>query len=98
MISLTKTAYEKLVSILGDKRPSIRVEILIGGCGCGGNIPTIVFDEPTDDDVVFEDKGFKFCISKQLDSDFGDVGIDYTEPSFKVHPAHPKGLCRCFDQ
>lgn len=96
MVGLTSTARDKLQSLLGDNRPTIRVQVEVGGCGmCGGDILSIVTDEPTEDDLIFEDKGFKFCINKQLMEDLINVSIDFINPEFQVMPQRGKGLCKC---
>lgn len=96
MIGLTSTARDKLQSLLGDNRPTIRVQVITGGCGmCGGNILGIITDEPTEKDLIFEDKGFTFCIEKELMEDFINVSIDFINPEFQVMAQRGKGLCSC---
>ena len=96
MVGLTTTARNKLQSLLGDNRPTIRVQLIVGGCGmCGGNILGMITDEPTEKDLIFEDKSFTFCIDKELMDDLVNVTIDFIEPEFQVMPQQGKGLCKC---
>lgn len=49
----------------------------------------MALDEPTPEDKVFEQNGFKFCIAADLLETVGGVTIDLTYMGFSVEPEIP---------
>ena len=49
----------------------------------------MALDEPNDDDKVFEEGGFKFCINSELLEKIGGVTLDLTYMGFAVEPQIP---------
>jgi hypothetical protein len=49
----------------------------------------LALDEPKTDDIKAEEKGYNFCISKELLDQIGDVTVDFTYMGFSVNPKIP---------
>lgn len=85
MIEMTDAARKELEEYFKDKeRGDIRIYLAPGGCS--GPRLALALDNPTDDDDVQEVGGFKFCISKKLEGDTGNISIDLTDMGFNVVP------------
>ena len=49
----------------------------------------LALDEPNENDDLFEDKGYSFCINKKLLKQVSHVTIDYLPTGLSITPAAP---------
>ena len=49
----------------------------------------LALDEPSEDDQVIEQNGYKFCMEKTLVQQVGGVTINFTHMGFAVDPEIP---------
>lgn len=98
MITVSESAVKELNEFFSDKEKSpIRVYLAPGGCS--GPRLALALDAPGNDDEVFDQAGFSFCISKDLFAQTGDISVDVTYMGFAVESANPMGggggCCGC---
>ena len=87
MFSMTDTARQELDAYFeGKEKNPIRIYM---ASGCGGPRLALALDEPGEDDTVFEESGFSFCINKELLSLVGSVALDVTPMGYSVQPECP---------
>jgi Fe-S cluster assembly iron-binding protein IscA len=90
MFELTQDARQELDAYFADKEKSpIRVYLASGGCS--GPRLALALDAPGDDDAVFDENGYVFCIDKELQEHAGDVKVDLTPMGFIVESANEIG-------
>lgn len=83
MFELTDTACRELDAFFdGKEKSSIRVFLAPGGCS--GPRLALALDAPNDNDSVFDDKGYSFCINTELFGEAKNVKIDFSEMGFFV--------------
>ncbi len=88
MLEITQSAVKELEAYFTDKEKSdIRIYLAPGGCS--GPRLSLGLDEAGDDDEVFEEGGFKFCINKDLMAEAGAVRIDMTSMGFTIESGKP---------
>ena len=88
MFEITDAARKELEVYFTDKeRGNIRIYLSQGGCS--GPRLALALDEPADDDTLFSEGGFSFCMHKELLGQIGGVKIDLTYMGFMVSPEIP---------
>ncbi len=78
MISITKSASEKLSSYLAQNKLNSPVRISVIS-GCGGSSLNLALDEQKNGDYAHEDESFTLLIDQDLSQSCGKVTIDYVE-------------------
>lgn len=90
MLTVTESAVKELNDFFKDKEKSpIRVYLAPGGCS--GPRLGLALDKPGDDDELFEQEGYTFCVSKDLAALTGDISIDLSYMGFVIDSANPVG-------
>ncbi len=90
MFTASENAVKELNEFFSDKEKSpIRVYLAPGGCG--GPRLALALDAPGDDDEVFEEAGYTFCMNKDLFAQTGDISVDVSYMGFSVESANPIG-------
>lgn len=85
MVELSADAQKELEAYFeGKEKSDIRIYLAPGGCS--GPRLALAIDTPTDEDVVEEVGGFKFCINKKLEGETGNIKIELTDMGFNVIP------------
>ncbi len=87
MFELTQNAQKELNDYFGDKEKA-SVRVYLAG-GCGGPHLALALDDPTDEDSVFTEGGFSFCIEKALLGVVESVKIDGGPMGFLVDTGKP---------
>lgn len=64
-----------------DKSP-IRVYLAPGGCS--GPRLALALDAPGDEDSVFDEKGYAFCVNNELYAAAKNISVGFTEMGFSV--------------
>jgi Fe-S cluster assembly iron-binding protein IscA len=83
MFALTDSAREELDAFFTDKDKSpIRVYLASGGCG--GPRLALALDDPTDQDKVFDDNGYSFCVNSELFDAARKITVDFSDLGFAV--------------
>lgn len=88
MFELTQSASQELTAYFKDNdKAGIRIYLASGGCS--GPRLSIALDEAGDDDQVFEDSGFTFCINKELLTQAESVCLDCNDTGFVLKSGKP---------
>lgn len=83
MFELTDSARKELDAYFDGKDKSpIRVYLAPGGCS--GPRLALALDEPRDEDKVFNDNGYSFCINSELFDDAKNITIDFSDMGFSI--------------
>lgn len=83
MFELTDTAREELDAYFeGKDKTPIRVYLAPGGCA--GPRLALALDTPHDDDKVFDDKGYSFCVNGELFAQAKAIKVDFSDMGFSV--------------
>ena len=86
MVNVSDTAMNELQNYFADKEKSpIRVFLAPGGCA--GPTMALALDEPTENDEVMEQDGFKFVVEKELYDKAKPISIDASPMGFTVDSA-----------
>lgn len=98
MFVLTDNAKKELDTFFADKDKS-PVRVFMAEGGCSGPRLALALDETRDNDQVFAEQGFQFCIDKTLLDEVQGVTIDAGYMGFIVESAVPLagggGGCSC---
>jgi Fe-S cluster assembly iron-binding protein IscA len=90
MLTVSESAVKELDEFFADKEKSpVRVYLAAGGCG--GPRLALALDEPKDDDKVFDEGKYAFCVNKELFDQTGDISIDLSYLGFTVDSANSVG-------
>ncbi len=90
MLEVSESALKELDEYFADKEKApIRVYLAPGGCS--GPRLALALDDPGEDDQVFTQPNYTFCISKELLELTGAVKIDLSYMGFSVESANPIG-------
>lgn len=90
MVTVSESAVKELDEFFTDKEKSpIRIYLAPGGCS--GPRLGLALDKPGDEDQVFDESGYAFCINKDLLAATGDISIDLTQMGFSVESANQIG-------
>lgn len=90
MFELTDSARKELdVFFDGKDKSPIRVYLAPGGCS--GPRLALALDEPRDEDKVFDNNGYSFCVNTELLGSTGDIKIDFSPMGFSVDSQHQLG-------
>lgn len=87
MFTMTDPAKQELEAYFADKEKT-PIRVYMTG-GCSGPRLALALDEITEDDEVFKEDGFSFCINKELLSLVGSVTLDLGYMGFSVEPEFP---------
>lgn len=88
MVEVTESARKELEAYFVDKeKGAVRVYLAPGGCS--GPRLALALDGPNDDDAVFDESGFTFCINKELLEKVEAVKLDLNHMGFSVEPRLP---------
>lgn len=83
MFELSDTARKELDAFFDGKDKSpIRVYLAPGGCS--GPRLALALDEPREEDKVFDDKGYSFCINSELLSSAKNIRVDFSPMGFSI--------------
>lgn len=83
MLTISDNAREELDTFFKDREKNpIRVYLAPGGCS--GPRLSLALDSPGDEDTVFEDKGYTFCINNELYAAAKNVAIGFSDMGFSV--------------
>lgn len=99
-ITLTDKAVEKIGELLGDQPAGEQaLRVAVRGGGCSGFQYALAFDQPKEDDHVFESDGVAVVIDKvSMQFVFGSE-IDYVEglqgAGFQVNNPNVVAACGC---
>ena len=90
MLTVSESAVKELDDFFSDKEKSpIRVYLAAGGCS--GPRLALALDEPKDDDAVFDEDKYTFCVNKDLFDKTGDIAVDLSDFGFTVDSVNPMG-------
>jgi Fe-S cluster assembly iron-binding protein IscA len=87
MISMTDTAKKELDAYFEGNTPD-SIRVFLSG-GCSGARLALALDEATHTDSRAEEKGYNFCMDKQLLEQVSHVTIDFSYAGFSVEPKLP---------
>lgn len=82
LLTVTPSAAERLVTILGDQAgegEGLRILARGGGCACSGGSFAMGIDAPTSDDSVLEMSGVRFIVDPMSAQQLEGASIDYVE-------------------
>lgn len=83
MFELTDTARGELDAFFEDKEKSpIRVYLAPGGCA--GPRLALALDQPGDEDKVFDNNGYSFCVNTELMDAAKNIKVDFSGMGFSV--------------
>lgn len=90
MLKVSESAIKELDEYFtGKEKSPIRVYLAPGGCS--GPRLALALDKPGDDDQVFDQSNYMFCINKDLFAATGDISIDLTQMGFAIESANQIG-------
>ncbi len=100
IVTFTDKAIEKIKEFLAEENnPNLALRIYIASGGCAGFSYGMVFDEPTDDDYIYEVKGVKVIIDKFSAKYLKGSSVDYVETlmaaGFKIDNPNAIHTCSC---
>lgn len=94
MFELTDSACKELDAFFdGKDKTPIRVYLAPGGCS--GPRLALALDTPNDDDKVFDDRGYSFCINSELLDHAKNIKVDFSAMGFSIESALPMGGGGC---
>lgn len=83
MFEITDPAAEELNAFFeGKEKSPIRVYLAPGGCS--GPRLSLALDQPGEDDKVFDQKGFSFCVNSELMEAAKNITVDFSDLGFSV--------------
>ena len=83
MFALTDMARDELDAFFeGKDKSPIRVYLAPGGCG--GPRLALALDAPNDQDKVFDDNGYSFCVNTELFDAAKSITVDFSDMGFAV--------------
>lgn len=83
MFELSDSACKELDAFFDDKEKSpIRVYLAPGGCS--GPRLALALDEARDEDTVFTDKGYSFCVNNELLESAKNIRVDFSPLGFSI--------------
>ncbi len=88
MLTITEHAKAALDAFFTD-RPRAAVRIYRAPGGAEGPRLALVLDNPTEDDRVFTQEGYTFCIHAGLLATVGGVTLDCVDDDFVLRPLNP---------
>lgn len=88
MFVLTDNAKKELDAFFSDKDKS-PVRVFMAEGGCSGPRLALALDETRDNDQVFAEQGFQFCVDKDLFEQVRGITIDAGYMGFIVETAVP---------
>ena len=103
MLTVTDKAAEVIKDFLKDKDGTLAIRITLS-IGWSGPALGMALDEPKDDDQVFEEKGTKYIIEKNIYDQAKPINVDFVDSprgsGFKLtsnlaQPAGGCGSCSC---
>jgi iron-sulfur cluster assembly protein len=102
MITITDKGADKVREFLasqGADEAAAGLRVGVRGGGCSGFQYQLAFDEPREDDMVFEDHGLKLLVDPQALEYVDGSQIDYidalTDAGFKVENPNVVAACGC---
>lgn len=102
MLTVSEKASEVIKDFIKEKKPDSAVRITMA-MGCSGPALGMALDEPGSEDEVFEEKGIKFVIDKDVFNQAKPINVDFVDTphgsGFKLTsslaPAAPGGCGSC---
>ena len=102
MITISDKGAEKVHEFLSAQEADVvmaGLRVGVRGGGCSGFQYQLAFDEPRDDDSIFEDHGLKLLVDPQALEYVDGSQIDYTDAltgaGFKVDNPNVVAACGC---
>ncbi len=101
MIRLHETAVAKVKELLDDEKDNERLalRIAVQGGGCSGFQYNLSFDEPSPDDLIFEENGIKIIVDpmshRYLDGASVEFRTNGLMGGFLVSNPQASGTCGC---
>jgi iron-sulfur cluster assembly accessory protein len=78
MFTVTEKALEVIKDFIKDKKADSAVRITLS-MGCSGPALGMVLDDPRNEDKVFEEKGTKFVIDKDIYNQAKPINVDFVD-------------------
>ena len=97
MLEMTDAARKELDAYFEDKE-KLPIRVCLAPGGCSGPRLSLTLDIPGDGDTQMEEKGYSFCINKELLAVIKSVTIDFSDAGFIVESAEGfgnSGSCSC---
>ena len=99
-VSITKNAADKIISLLDEENPGMKMRLSISGGGCSGFQYGFEFDSDYgDDDIIFNENGAELVVDKvsimYLNGSIVDFEDKLMESSFKVNNPNAASSCGC---
>lgn len=83
MFQVTDSAVRELDAYFdGKEKSAIRVYLAPGGCA--GPRLALALDAPGDQDSVFDEKGYAFCVNSELYDAAKSITVDFSDMGFAV--------------
>jgi|TARA_B100000780_G_scaffold53536_1_gene33339 iron-sulfur cluster insertion protein len=99
-VSITKNAADKIINLLDEENPGMKMRLSISGGGCSGFQYGFEFDSDYgDDDIIFNENGAELVVDKvsimYLNGSIVDFEDKLMESSFKVNNPNAASSCGC---
>lgn len=99
-VSITKNAADKIINLLDEENPGMKMRLSISGGGCSGFQYGFEFDSDYgDDDIIFNENGAELVVDKvsimYLNGSIIDFEDKLMESSFKVNNPNAASSCGC---
>jgi len=99
-VSITKNAADKIINLLNEENPGMKMRLSISGGGCSGFQYGFEFDSDYgDDDIIFNENGAELVVDKvsimYLNGSIVDFEDKLMESSFKVNNPNAASSCGC---
>lgn len=100
-ISLTKTAAQRVETMLAKRGHGVGLRVATRKSGCSGFAYEVKYaDEIEGDDIVFENHGVKVIVDKQSLSYIDGMQLDYVKTNalhegFEFNNPNVKDMCGC---
>tara|TARA_B100000787_G_scaffold32796_1_gene22420 strand:- start:1876 stop:2214 length:339 start_codon:yes stop_codon:yes gene_type:complete len=99
-VSITKNAANKIINLLDEENPGMKMRLSISGGGCSGFQYGFEFDSDYgDDDIIFNENGAELVVDKvsimYLNGSIVDFEDKLMESSFKVNNPNAASSCGC---
>ena len=100
-ITLTEGAADKIAELLGDQVEGEEqaLRVAVRGGGCSGFQYSLAFDQKTDEDHIFEDRGVAVIVDKTSMQFVLGSEVDYVEgltgAGFQVNNPNVVAACGC---
>lgn len=78
MLTVTEKASEVIKDFIREKKPDSAVRITLS-MGCSGPALGMALDDPDSEDEVFEEKGIKFVIDKDILNQAKPIRVDFVD-------------------